>query len=528
MAAVSPGRATAAPAGRLLPILLVLATAVSLAALWATDGNFGIALAPVAAGLAFVALIRAPLRYWLHGVLLVGLIVDNPIERPGQGRYKSWLLPPGTFLYETLNKSLHLSGLKLTGMQLIILMLVAIAGLRILSSDRVDGGERTRAAAPFLRACLVAMATLLGWEFYGLARGGSPPHSIFQMQTMFFMPMMAMVFAYGFKTTADMRAMLNTFLTVGVFRALMCIYYYVTVFRQAVKDGGESGDGSYVTTHSDSILAAVTIVICIAAIYQNPGWKAFTRAALIVPVVALGIFLNNRRIAFVSVGLGLAFSYAAAMPGFRRRVQRTVLTSVPLGLVYMAAGWGAHGGWAKPVQTVKSVLLQKDTSSATRDIENYNLLQTLKVNPVIGSGFGHKYVEAVQAFDISKIFEAYRYVPHNNFLWLWGALGVIGFTLYWTHLSVGLFMATRVCLSATSHTQALTAMTAITAVAAYSVQAFGDMGMFSWVGSLMVAATLGACASAATANGAWLNRSATRVGARPAGAMPPAGPQRAA
>ena len=487
---------------------------VSLLGLWLSEGNWGVGLAPLAAGLVGVALLRAPLRYWMHLVLAIGLLVDNPIERPGQNRYKSWLLPLGTLLYETLNKSLHLSGFKLTGMQLLMLVLMGVASLRILSSDRVDGKMRWRAAAPFLRACLVAMGTLLAWEFYGLARGGSPPHSIFQMQTMFFMPMMAMVFAYAFKSTADLRLMLTTFMTVGVLRALLCIYYYLTVFRAAVKDGGESGDGSYVTTHSDSILAAVTIVICIATVYQSPSFKALLRAALIVPVVAIGIFLNNRRIAFVSVGLGLAFSYAAAMPGFRRRVQRTVLTAVPFALVYLAAGWGAHGGWAKPVQTVKSVLLQKDTSSATRDIENFNLLQTLKVNPIFGSGFGHKYVEAVQAFDISKIFEAYRYVPHNNFLWLWGACGMVGFSLYWMHLSVGLFMATRVCLSATSHAQALTAMTAITAVVAYSVQAFGDMGMFSWVGSLMVASTLGACASAATANGAWVNRSRKRVGAR--------------
>jgi hypothetical protein len=169
----------------------------------------------------------------------------------------------------------------------------------------------------------------------------------------------------------------------------------------------------------------------------------------------------------------------------------------------MGVGWNAHGKWAKPVQSLKSVTQQKDASSATRDIENYNLLQTLKQNPLNGSGYGHKYLEIVKAYDISGIFEAYRYVPHNSILWFWGVGGVLGFTLFWLFLSVGVFMAARVCRFAENNTQRVFAMTALTAVAAYGSQCYGDMGLMSWMGGLIVSSLLGASASLAVKVGAW-------------------------
>ena len=508
-----------------LPLAIGLGAtiAVCLALLAATGGQLAVALALPAAAAALVALVRAPLRLVAHLILFVALLADNPIERPGQNLYQSPLLPVGALLYETLNRSLHLSGLKLSGIQALIILMGAVAGLRMLFGVNTDGRVRMRAAAPFLRACLVSVATLLALEAMGVATGGSVPHSIFQLQTLICVPVMAMIFAYAFKHPSDLSGLLTTLLTVAVVRALMCVYYFVTVVQGARKGGGQSGDGSYVTTHSDSILAAVAIVVCIAWVYQEPSPRAFLRAAAVVPLVALGIVLNNRRIAFVAVGLGLLFCYLAAQPGFRRRVQRTVLTALPFLLMYIAVGWGAHGGWAKPVQTLKSVMTQKDTSSATRDIENFNLMQTWKARPLTGWGFGHEYLEAVKAFDISKIFEAYRFVPHNSFLWLWGVGGLVGFTFYWMYLSVGLFMAARVILFAQRHEEAMASMAAIGAVVAYSVQSFGDMGMMSWMGALIVAATLGAQASAATRLGAWVNGGRRRVGADP-GAAPSQAP----
>ena len=506
--------------------VVVVCAVLSASILSVADGNVILALAPILGGLLCVGIWKLPMRYIAHGLLFVALVLDNTTERPGRNLFTTPLNTPGSFLYEALSKTLHIGFLKPTGLELFFIILACIVGLRMLVRDSVDGKTRPQAAAPLLRACFIAMLTLVALEVYGLGTGGSFPHSLLQMRAMFFLPFMTLFFAYSFKSRRDINVLLNTLISVGLIRAFLCIYYFITFVKPHDKNSGESGDGTYVTTHSDSILAAVVIVIFIVTIYQHPTLRSMIAAALVVPPVALGIIFNNRRIAFVAVALGLFFCYFAANEWFKRRVQRTLLTLAPIVLVYIAAGWGAHGGWAKPVQSLKSVIVQRDTSSATRDIENYNLLQTLRRNPLNGSGFGHEYVEAVKAFDISKIFEAYRYVPHNSFLWFWGVGGVLGFTAYWMYLSIGIFMAARVVRFAESNRQAVMGMTAISSVMAYGSQCFGDMGFMSWMGGITVAACLGMCASLATKTGAWHNNGGRRrtglaIGEPVSGSEPP-------
>ncbi|HET6345078.1 MAG TPA: O-antigen ligase family protein [Myxococcota bacterium] len=496
------------------PFKLVVAATIAICVclMAVADGNAAVALAPVFAGALAVALWRLPVRVIAHAMLFLALLLDNPTERPGRNLYKSPLYLPGTFLYEPLSKAAHLPGVKFTGLQLLVLLLFAIIGLRVLFGDTTDGKNRVPAASPLVRGCLVSIGTLLALWIYGLARGGKMNYSLLQMQTMLFMPIMTLFFAYAFKSRRDVRILLTTYLSVAVLRALLCIFYWLTVVRHlGDQGGGQEGDGSYVTTHSDSILASVAMVICVVTIYQRPRLRSFLLAAAVVPVVGLGIVANNRRIAFVAIALGCFFSYVAAPGPFRRRVHQTVLASLPVLLIYTAAGWNARGGWAKPVQSLKSVIQQKDASSATRDIENYNLLQTLKQNPLNGSGFGHMYLELVQAFDISGIFEAYRYVPHNSILWFWSVGGVLGFTAFWMFLSIGVFLAARLIRFAENNPQRILGMAAMSAVCAYGAQCYGDMGLMSWMGSLIVASSIGATASLAAKVGAWQGKERSLV-----------------
>ena len=502
-------------------MLSALVFALTMGLFVLTDGDPLLALMPCLAGGVAVGLWRLPMRYTAHAVLFLALLFDNPSERPGRGLYQSPLYLPGKFLYLPLEKAIKMPGGKITGLELLFIVLGCICALRVASGDPVDGRNRSRAALPMLQAGLVCAISLFVMEFYGMGRGGSFNHSMLQMRTMLFLPLMSLFFAYAFKSRRDIAPLLITLLTVGFIRGLMCIYYYLTFMRhQAGGAGGQDGDGSYVTTHSDSILAAVVVVICIVQIYQRPTVRAYLLAGVVLPVVGLGVVFNNRRIAFVSVAVGLGFSYLAGPAPFRRRIQRTVLAMIPIVLVYTAAGWNAAGAWAKPVQSLKSVVQQKDTSSATRDVENYNLLKTLEKHPLTGSGFGHQYLELVHAFDISAIFEAYRYVPHNSILWFWGVGGVVGFTLFWQFLAVVVYIAARLCRAAQSNREVVLGMTSITAIGAYAMQSFGDMGLMSWMGSLIVAACAGLSASLAVRSGAWVNRQ-RRLGALPpAGAMP--------
>src|SRR5581483_5584993 len=107
----------------------------------------------------------------------------------------------------------------------------------------------------------------------------------------------------------------------------------------------------------------------------------------------------------------LLFLYAALpLSGLKRSLTRVALWVVPLVALYVAAGWGSRSPVFAPVHMLSTIVVSKeDASTGTRDIENYNLIQTLKVHPLQGWGFGHPYLELSRAYDISTVFSLYRY-----------------------------------------------------------------------------------------------------------------------
>ena len=91
---------------------------------------------------------------------------------------------------------------------------------------------------------------------------------------------------------------------------------------------------------------------------------------------------------------------------------------------------------------MRSIIDSKsDTSTLWRDIENYDLISTIKENPVFGTGYGHGYLEVIQLPPVDYALE--RYCPHNSILGLWGYCGYFGYaamTLLWV---VGAYFAMR-------------------------------------------------------------------------------------
>jgi hypothetical protein len=149
------------------------------------------------------------------------------------------------------------------------------------------------------------------------------------------------------------------------------------------------------------------------------------------------------------------------------------------------------------VGILRSVTEQKDASSQTRDIENFNLIQTLKRHPITGSGFGHEYVEVVQGNRVDQIFAQYRFVAHNSVLWFLAIGGAMGFGAVWTFFGMAVSVSTRVLRRATLSTDRAVALGTIAAVLCYTIQAWGDMGFQSWMGTLLLGSFVGATGSLA-------------------------------
>jgi hypothetical protein len=270
-----------------------------------------------------------------------------------------------------------------------------------------------------------------------------------------------------------------------------------------------------VTSHADSVLFAVTMTGWAAAAYYRPTPGRIAAALALAAWTVFGLMLNNRRTVYVTLAAQAAVFFALLPRASKRRVLRSLAYASPIIALYLAAGRNRDTGIFAPAAKIMSVTKQEDGSSKTRDIENYNLIVTLKRSPIVGSGWGHEYIEQVKADDISAAFPQYRYVAHNSVLWLWSIGGLVGFTLLWLPLAAGVMLAARAHPLAATPLQQTLAFASLSVFAAYVVQAWADMGTQSWTGEGLLAVALATAGKLAIRTGAWPQ--STRV----FGAAPP-------
>ena len=125
-----------------------------------------------------------------------------------------------------------------------------------------------------------------------------------------------------------------------------------------------------------------------------------------------------------------------------------------------------------------------------RDIENYNLLQTLRKNPFLGTGWGHEYVEEVRAFDIASIFPQYRYKPHNSLLGVVAFAGMIGFSGIWQIIPVVAFLHARVYRITLVPVARVAALAGLVVLVLGVLQMWGDLGFDSLLVNVLMGASL--------------------------------------
>jgi hypothetical protein len=472
-------------------VLLVVATG---AILVVTDGNIAAAIgAPLAVVFAYV-LMRLPAGALAPLFILGCLLVDNPTEGPGMGLFKTPLLVPGNFVYLALEKTLGVPGLKIFGIEVLLVGLIIV---RVLTRGRPEERALPGPPKPFVYACLATVGTVLFLEVYGIVRGGDTRMSMLMFRPLLLIGIIPLVYAYCARSSRQVPILLGGLVVVAFTRAAFGIYAWATVLKFGIRGTTDLGGGAYVMTHSDAIFGATAMSILVTWVIMQPSMRSMAALSTFGVVILFGMVINNRRITFVSLVAGLALLWIIGDPLFKARVTRLFRLALPFLLIYLVVGWRIDNAVTRPVQMLKSVFEQKDASSQTRDIENFNLLYTAKQAPILGSGFGHEYLEKVVAYDISHAFEAYRYVPHNSILWLFSAGGFVGYTGFFMLMFVGLYYAMRLLRKSPPLSERLLAMSTVTSSIAYGMQAWGDMGLGSYMGGLIVCAHFGLVASIA-------------------------------
>jgi O-antigen ligase len=184
---------------------------------------------------------------------------------------------------------------------------------------------------------------------------------------------------------------------------------------------------------------------------------------------------------------------------------RTVFLLVPVIALYFAAGWESqYGKFYRPVRLVRSIVdAQSDQSGSSmwREFENFNLVSTYRFHPILGTGYGHRYLEFITMPGVDYSLEFYA--PHNSLLGLWAFSGLIGFagvTMLWI---AGNYFAMRAYRNAQDADQRAAAIVCFGALPIYLLQSWGDLGLGSWTGVFIMSASICVSGKLAVALGQW-------------------------
>ena len=498
-----------APAKLPLPILVgaIGLTLVTVMMLLVSDGNLVVALVPtILIGVVWYMAVK-PIAHALIGLFGVCLLMHNPGMRPHDGKWDGPLQPVGRLIYDNLRNIVGVDALRFNAIEAVLFFLAILVLLRWLVGSRIDNPEGTSAARPLKLAMALCLVTLFTWIVWGIARGGNSQQMLWQTRQIMWAPLLSAMFIHAFRTPKWHRALGFIIIGVALIRCLDGIYFFYAMVKPRALFV------EYSITHEDSMLLITTVVMLLAMLLERPAKRTFFTVMCIFPIIAVGLVVNHRRLAYVSLAMSMVAIFLLMNINLRKRIIRWMLIGAPVLILYVGAGIAAKGESIIffPIRSLVSVADTKNASNQTRDIENYNLLYTFRDAPILGTGFGHEYNEVSVAYDISHAMPNYRYIAHNSVLWLLMLCGGVGFAGMWLYYVIAIFLGARVYRLTTDPDVAVAALTSVCAIICFVFQAFGDMGMIGWMGVLLVSAANSVVATSATRVGAWSDADVPRA-----------------
>jgi hypothetical protein len=467
------------------------------------SGSALIAAIPVlATGVLFLVWTK-PLRYTLFVFLFASFAVFDPPRGPTGESLASGVLwdylirPANQFLSVYLSGLTGIGAFALTGQEFVLILLFLLVVVRTLRGVKIDSAGRLPSAKVLVAFVLVELVAVLMLELWGTIRGGNPRASLFQFRTLLWLPILTMVVSYCLRGPRD-------FLSVAMLATVAACVKIAIGLYFIINDAWSNGiRPEAMTGHHDSVLYVSVLFFWCVALLQQRHARRLLPTIMIVAWIGAGIFVNSRRIAYLSLVASFVVYYALLQGPVKRRIKKVVICALPVLAIYLLLARTHSSGIFAPGAQLMQISDLRDPSSIWRELENRNLIFTLSQHPLLGSGWGHEYYEIVRLPDISKYMPQYRLMPHNGVIWLLGIGGMVGFVMLWMPIVVGVYLATRSYYAARDPFEKIAAVSALAVIVAYVNQAWGDMGVAGPLPMILLSCALALTGKLALATGAW-------------------------
>jgi O-antigen ligase len=359
------------------------------------------------------------------------------------------------------------------------------------------GARRWRVGGGALLAPVLLLGTfVVGGLVWGLARGGSSNVAIWEARPLLYLVAMFLATSTLFTRTEQyVRLAWVVVLAISVQNVFALRYYFS--LPPARRAGLEA-----LTEHTTSLVYGWIFLLAIAlwSFRRTSWWARVLVAVACVPTLWVFV-LSQRRAAVVALVAG--FVVLAVVMFFRQR--KVFLIMVPVAVIltfgYTVAFWNATEGVGFGARAIKSVVAadqvsERDASSNLyRKIENFDLVYTLRAEPLTGVGFGKPFLQPAPLPDIS-FFVFHEFIPHNQFLWIWLKTGFFGFVTLLVLIAAALRSGIRAAMNVPSGDLLAVTACAVAFVPMFFVLNYVDI---SWEPKmcLLLAFSLAACANVA-------------------------------
>lgn len=360
--------------------------------------------------------------------------------------------------------------ISLSPLDLVLCVATAVVALRVLASP-----DRRLVLGPLFVPLLVFSFICVASFVRGVGSGGDLRIAIFEARPMFYMPLVYFAAVNLCERAGQYRRLVYTAIAAVFVQSLLSIQYYMTL-STAERDELEA-----LGEHGSTLGMNLLFVLAVGALvfHRCSARMRMALVALSAPVIWVYL-VSQRRAAFVGLGAAIVLLLMVLFWRQRRTFWRFGPILIVLAVGYLGAFWNSTGTAGFPAQAVKSVVAPGQLSEADqssdlyRVVENFDLNYTIRSQPVLGLGFGQKFLQPVRLPDIS-FYEFYEYIPHNSILWIWINTGFAGFVTVFYLLGRSIMHGARRVRVMADGRDVAVVMAAVTYIVMYSVYAYVDI-----------------------------------------------------
>lgn len=321
---------------------------------------------------------------------------------------------------------------------------------------------------------LIFIAFITFGLVYGLGRGGNLVIALWEARAIYYLPAMLVLGTNLIETRQQVNRIL-WIAVIAMFIKSIFGFLYIALFLKF-----DIGSVERIAEHSMSIHFNTFFVMAIAAWLFRDSFSKRLVLPLMSPLIFYTFIANHRRAGFLTLGVALILILLVLYRYKPRIFWRIAPIMVVASMAYLAIFWNSEGSLGMPARAVRSVFGQADArdqaSNIYRDIENYDIMFTIKQTPLTGVGFGQKFYIVVPLPDIS-FFEWWEYITHNSIMWIWMKSGVGGFISLVFMVGMTITVGSRSIWEVKHPTLRVAGLTATLYIIMHFIYAYVDM---SW------------------------------------------------